>query len=547
MKLSLLLLLSAVYTATGTAATTTTATAATHVIYSYPGVSPPASLLSLIAAGKVGGLILFGENIDDNLPATIATIQKTYASSPDYNGTPLLIMTDQEGGKVRRLPGGPTLSAKQVGLSSDPAATAGETGTEAATTLAQYGVNANLAPVLGVYRSAGDFLDEYGRSYGNSSELVASCAEAFIRNQQARKVIATAKHFPGLGAAGADANTDLVPVQIDLGLEELRRVDEAPYRAAIAAGVEMVMASWAVYPALDAKPAGLSEKWIRGELRQRHGFQGVTITDAIEAGALRAYGDDAARGVRAAQAGMDLLLASARNVTQGEAIVDALTAALEHGELDTEEFAAATARIMALRRTLHSAIFRGPPSTPNSTTVSTLTFVAHGGSNIHAVPFSASRRPGPASCHIPHSRSTIAWCRKNAGSCTDENTSPIVGPSATWTAACAPNRPRGARVQHREKLLDRLRRQDPLHGGGAGEPVQRTNVKAALETARVVSKGRRIERAVQLVQVVDVQRAHWRREDGTYATKSSKRSCTPGYCSFGRTAGRDRRQNSASM
>jgi beta-glucosidase-like glycosyl hydrolase len=356
MKFSLLLL-SAVYTATATTTatttTTTTAKAATHVIFSYPGPSPPANLLSLISSGKVGGLILFGENIDANLPTTIANIQKTYASSPDYNGTPLLIMTDQEGGKVRRLPGGPTLSAKQVGQSSDPASTAADTGTEAATTLAKNGVNANLAPVLGVYRSAGDFLDEYGRSYGNTSELVASCADAFIRNQQGQKVIATAKHFPGLGAAGADANTDLEPVTIDLGLDELRRVDEAPYSAAIAAGVDMVMTSWAVYPALDEKPAGLSQKWIQGELRQRHGFKGVTITDAIEAGALGAYGDDAARGVLAAQAGMDLILASARNVTQGEAILDALTKALENEEVDTEEFDAGTARIMALRRTLH--------------------------------------------------------------------------------------------------------------------------------------------------------------------------------------------------
>ncbi|KAF7168219.1 hypothetical protein CNMCM5623_001289 [Aspergillus felis] len=283
----------------------------------------------------------------------MANIQKTYASSPGYNGTPLLIMTDQEGGKVRRLPGGPTLSAKQVGMSANPASTAAQTGTEAAATLAKYGVNVNLAPVLGVYRSSGDFLDEYGRSYGNASGLVASCGKAFITAQQGHGVIATAKHFPGLGAASADENTDLVPVRIDLGLKELRQVDEAPYTAAIAAGVEMVMASWAVYPALDDKPAGLSEKWIQGELRGRHGFRGVTITDAIEAGALGAYGDDAARAVLAAQAGMDLILASARNVSQGEAIVDALTKALENGEVDTEEFEDGTARIMALRRSLH--------------------------------------------------------------------------------------------------------------------------------------------------------------------------------------------------
>lgn len=65
-----------------------------------------------------------------------------------------------------------------------------------------------------------------------------------------------------------------------------------PYPAAIAAGVGLVMTSWAVYPALDpGRPAGLSRTVIQGELRGRLGFRGVTITDAIEAGALRRFGD----------------------------------------------------------------------------------------------------------------------------------------------------------------------------------------------------------------------------------------------------------------
>ena len=107
---------------------------------------------------------------------------------------------------------------------------------------------------------------------------------------------AAAKHFPGLGAAARNQDTDLRPVTLAVGTAALRRVDERPYRAAVAAGVRLVMVSWAVYPALDPyRPAGLSPLVVQGELRQRLGFQGVTITDGLEGGALRRYGPVAQR------------------------------------------------------------------------------------------------------------------------------------------------------------------------------------------------------------------------------------------------------------
>ncbi|KAJ5475197.1 secreted glycosyl hydrolase [Penicillium diatomitis] len=321
-----------------------------HVIFSYPGISPPAHLFDLIKQGKVGGIILFGENVASNVSTIINQLQDAYKQSQAYVGSPLLIMTDQEGGIVRRLPGGPVSSAKQVGESGDPGAAAIQAGKDAAHTLAEFQVNTNLAPVLGIYREAGDFLDQYGRSYGNNSELVATCGSAFITAQQVAGVIATAKHFPGLGAAG-NLNTDEGPVTIDLPLRELRAVDEAPYTNAIAAGVDMVMTSWAVYPALDATyPSGLSNAWVEGELRGRLGFRGVTITDALEAGALESFGDAGNRGLLASQAGMDVILASARDVAQGEAVVNALVSALDNGSLPRGKFTKATDRILALRR-----------------------------------------------------------------------------------------------------------------------------------------------------------------------------------------------------
>jgi hypothetical protein len=201
-----------------------------------------------------------------------------------------------------------------------------------------------------VYRQAGDFLDQYQRSFSQDPRTVAACGQAFIAAQQRAGVAATAKHFPGLGAAAAAQNTDAAPVTLPVPLDTLRAVDEAPYPAAIAAGVGLVMLSWAVYPALDAgSPAGLSAAVVRGELRGHLGYRGVTITDALEAGALGAFGDAGPRAVLAAGAGVDLILCSARDVGQGQAATAALAAALDGGALDAADFAAAVERVAALR------------------------------------------------------------------------------------------------------------------------------------------------------------------------------------------------------
>jgi beta-N-acetylhexosaminidase len=112
--------------------------------------------------------------------------------------------------------------------------------------------------------------------------------------------------------------------------------------------------SWAVYPALDANlPAGLSPAVVQGELRNRLGYQGVTVTDAIEAGALQAFGTDANRSVLAAKAGMDLILCANGNVAQGDSVNAALVNALQSGQLSQSSFAAAVNRVTALRDGLH--------------------------------------------------------------------------------------------------------------------------------------------------------------------------------------------------
>lgn len=324
-----------------------------RVIFSYPGLTPPASLLDQISAGEAGGVIFFGENITSlsQIAAVVAQLNEAHAASPVRS--PLLLMTDQEGGIVRRLPGEPVLSEKQIGESADPAAEAADAGAGAGANLAGVGMNLNLAPVLDVYRQAGNFDDEFGRSYSMDPNVCAECGAAFVTAQQKLGIAATAKHFPGLGAATVDQNTDLGPVTLDVPLADLRSIDERPFLAAIAASVRLVMTSWAVYPALDpGLPSGLSPTIVGRELRQRLKFRGVTITDALEAGAIASFGTPAQCGVLAAQAGMDVLLASARDVSEGQDTVAALAEALQNHTLNPGQFDIALRRVLALRDSL---------------------------------------------------------------------------------------------------------------------------------------------------------------------------------------------------
>lgn len=326
-----------------------------RIIYAYAGTQPPASLLAAIRAGEAAGVIFFGPNIasEAQIRGVIERLQKANAAGPVH--APLLMLTDQEGGEVRRLPGAPALSEKQIGEGPDGSALAAAAGSGAGRNLAGAGMNVNLAPVLDVFRTPGNFIDEYQRSYSGDPVTVARLGSAFISAQQRTGVAATAKHFPGLGAAARDQDTDVGPVTLNLSLGVLRSVDEVPYRAAIAAGVQLVMTSWAVYPALDpGLPAGLSAAVIGGELRGRVGFRGVTITDAISAGALAGFGGLGRRGVLAARAGADLILCSAINVSddspqQGLTVLHAITSALAGGGLARGAAQQAAARVIALR------------------------------------------------------------------------------------------------------------------------------------------------------------------------------------------------------
>jgi beta-N-acetylhexosaminidase len=326
-----------------------------RIIYAYAGLQPPASLLAAIRAGEAAGVIFFSNNIKSasQLRGVINELQQASLASPVH--TPLLMLTDQEGGEVRRLPGAPSLSEKQIGRSRHPSSAASTAGAAAGKNLRGAGINVNLAPVLDVYRRAGNFIDEFQRSYSSNPTTVATLGAAFIRAQQKAGVAATAKHFPGLGSATRNQDTDLRRVTLDSSLKTLRSVDEAPYRSAISAGVKLVMVSWAIYPALDRRwSAGLSSTVIQNELRRRLGFRGVTISDGIDAGAVTPFGSLSRRSVLAATAGADLILCVATNPannspTIGNTAWRAISSAIASDTISLAAAQQSAARVLSLR------------------------------------------------------------------------------------------------------------------------------------------------------------------------------------------------------
>lgn len=332
-----------------------------HVIYSYNFSEPvpPRELVELTRAGLVAGVLMYDVHVNDQTPAAMQELLDAYAASPARallrkktgKDTSFLVMTNQEGGTVFNgvKDYGPKEPAKVIGASSHPSAAGKKAGQEATEGLKAYNFNVNLAPVLGVFRKDDNFLDSTNRSYGNTAWQVKSAAIPFIKAQRERDILVSIKHFPGLGAATAEQNTDMAPVTLDVPLDELKHVDVAPFAAAIRSGVDMVMASWAIYPAVDSLPAGLSEAWMKHWLRRKLGFRGVTITEAMEAGSILPFGDIATRAKLAYRAGNDHILASQLNVTEGVEIRQTLAQALRSGEIDRRDFDKSTQRIAELR------------------------------------------------------------------------------------------------------------------------------------------------------------------------------------------------------
>jgi beta-N-acetylhexosaminidase len=308
-----------------------------------PGRKPSPSFRTRIRRGQIGGVVLFADNYGPAGPAKlIAELQRVAAAA----GQPrLLIAIDQEGGVVRRLPGAPSLAPPQM----TNARIAEAQGLATARNLKRYGIDVDLAPVLDVGR--GGFITD--RTFGSTPEQVGNRGVAFAQGLSSGGVIATGKHFPGLGYARS--NTDNEPTTVRATSAELT-ADLLPYRRAIAGGLKMVLMSTAVYPALgDGLPAACSTRVVTRVLRQELGFHGVVITDDLQTRGVHHFLSTTDAGVKAIGAGVDMVLAAglpAGADRTSKAVYSAVVVAARRGTLSRERVAEAYAHVLTLKRGL---------------------------------------------------------------------------------------------------------------------------------------------------------------------------------------------------
>ena len=270
------------------------------IVLSFSGTSAPPYVLEALRERRAAGVILFGGNVvaPGQLRALTSSLRRA-------GGSPL-IAVDQEGGAVRVVPWAPPTASAPVQAASG---TVGRDARAGGRALRRAGVTVSLAPVADVPSVAGSALAS--RSFSRDPQRASGAVAASVAGWRAGGMLATAKHFPGLGAA--TANTDDRSVTIWHSRKQLSTIDLPPFAAAIRAGVPLVMVSHARYPALDRRRiASQSRPIIEGVLRGRLGFRGVVVTDSMEAAASLATGSITAASERAVRAGADLVLLTGR-------------------------------------------------------------------------------------------------------------------------------------------------------------------------------------------------------------------------------------------
>ena len=302
---------------------------------------PDQALIQRIRQGRVGGVIAFSRDAN-SLKADIATLQQAARAG---DSPPLLVMIDQEGGDVKRLPQGPpSASPAQLGRSDDENESRDQ-GQATGSYLRSLGVNVDLAPVLDVSQpNTANTIKS--RTFGSDPAVVTKVGVAFAQGLQDGGVVATPKHFPGLGRA--TVNPDDSAVTIAATSQQLQS-DLEPFKGAIESGAKMVMVSTARYPTLGSKKqAALSAGIVSGLLRDQLGFNGVVITDDLEAPAVTGSTSPVVAASGAIKAGDDMLLYG-RSAGASDRAFKSLVTEVKAGNLNRSLFQETYDRITALK------------------------------------------------------------------------------------------------------------------------------------------------------------------------------------------------------
>ncbi len=319
-------------------------------------------LRHLVRDLKVGGIHVFGSA--EALPQVMlnpvwgggpaARKGDPYAAAMLLNrlqsesAIPLLTSGDFEGGAAYILNGATRLPRAMVIGATGDERMAFKAGVVGATEARAVGVNIDFYPVVDVNNNPRNPIINL-RSFGEDPALVSKMAVAYIKGIQSTGAFATAKHFPGHGDTNVDTHLGLAV--INHPREHLDQVELVPFKAAIAAGVDAVMSTHIILPALDPTPgipATLSRPILTGLLRNELKFNGLIFTDSMTMDAIsKMFSHDKAAAM-AVKAGVDFVLHS----PDDDAAFRGIKAAVAAGEISEAQINTSVERILRAKARL---------------------------------------------------------------------------------------------------------------------------------------------------------------------------------------------------
>jgi len=256
----------------------------------------------LIAAHQIGGLIFMQGG-----PVRQALLTNKYQHAANV---PLLISMDAEWGLGMRLDSVKSFPRQMMLGAARDTDLVYRMGAAIAAQCRRLGVHIDFAPDCDVNNNPANPVIN-SRSFGENKSWVARLAIAYMRGLQKNGVMACAKHFPGHGDTDVDSHKDLP--RIPKSVEQLDTLELYPFRQLIAAGVKSIMVAHLEVPALDTAahvPTTLSRNAVTGLLKDKLGFNGLVITDALQMQGVAKYFPAGEADLRAFKAGNDILLFS---------------------------------------------------------------------------------------------------------------------------------------------------------------------------------------------------------------------------------------------
>ncbi len=315
------------------------------VMASVEGYSLDANGEDLINKYNVGGFIVLGENVRDT--EQLQALVNSLKSANSKNKLPLFISTDEEGGRVSRMPEEfkDLPSNRSIGKtgSSEFALNIGKLISEE---LISFGINMDFAPVLDINSNPKNTVIG-DRSFGPDANIVTRLGIQEMKGMQSKNIISVVKHFPGHGDTSVDSHVGLPVINNDA--DRLKGFELVPFANAIENNTDGIMIAHILLPKIDSdNPASMSKTIITDMLRDEMDFKGIVITDDMTMGAIVKNYNIGEAAVRSINAGSDIILVC-HGFDNQVAVIDALRKAASDGRITQKRIDESLYRIIKLK------------------------------------------------------------------------------------------------------------------------------------------------------------------------------------------------------